>query len=610
MNDVTTFHQYASARPHKQEFLDGDNAITYGALTDQLGKTIAYLQQQGIKSGDRIVIASDDSSAFASLFFAMVDMGVAVVLGDPGMTPAELARLVALLSPAGIIMDDALIKRLGATTHDLRLCLSIKAKAKGGGLLGKLLGKKRAKATPASTYPAVLDGLQAVTPDGGNDDDVAFIVMTSGSTSQPKAVPGTRKALFAHLDTLTKQFGYHDKSRIMNLLPLSHVDGIIQGPALACRNGGTWVRPFPFTVQNIEPMLHGIYSKRVTHFIGVPTILSLIHRMSTNLEDSFATDDFKFVVSAAGKLEVELWQGFETTFKTRVCNLFGLSETVTGGLFAGPGDDSHRYGTIGKPTDCEARIIDEQGNDVADGATGELLLRGDNVFGGYISDDPNVNDGLFVDGWLRTGDLVHRDADGFYVIDGRLKNVVITGGENIYPEEITEILNGHPGVGAATCFGLPHGDWGEILVALVQRTDAGLAENDLIGWARERLSAYKVPKEIAFTGELPLGPSGKVRMKEAKKVFEELRGGDAAASGNVEERVIAIAASTFKQPKDSLGTRSGPHNTPGWDSLAHISFVVALEAAFSIKIATGEIMALQSLGDAVATVSTHVDKRA
>lgn len=607
---MSTFYQYASSRPNKHPFLDGERSLTYGELAEQTGKTAALLRDRGLQAGDRVLLATEDVAAFAPLLFALMDLGVAVVLSDPGMTPGELDRVCRLLDPAGAIVDDAVGRRLELPGRELRLYLPVKAEAKGGGLLGKLFGKKKKPAAAATTYPAVLDGLSPFEPPAPDPECVAYILMTSGSTSQPKAVPITHRSLATHLDTLVRQFGYDGDSRIMNLLPLHHADGVVQGAVQACRAGATWVRPFSFTVQNIEPTLHSIYSRRVTHFIGVPTILSLVLRMSTNLEDSFDTDDFRFIVSAAGKLETELWQSFERTFKTRVCNLFGLTETVTGSLFAGPGDDSHRHGTIGKPVDCDAKIVDAEGNEVAEGTTGELLLRGAHIFSGYISDDPSANDGLFADGWLRTGDLAHRDAEGYYVIDGRMKNVVITGGENIYPEEITEVLNEHPGVAATACFGVPHGDWGEVLVALVQRTDTELDENSLIAWARERLSAYKVPKEVAFVAELPYGPSGKVQMQQARALFDSVRASAGSDTGDVAERITTIAASTFKQSASALSPRSGPHNTPGWDSLAHITFVTALEGAFSVKIGTAEIMALQSLDDAINIVTTHLGSRA
>ncbi len=607
---MNTFHQLASARPAKQTFLDAQTSLSYGDLSSQIARTVTLLRERGLEAGDRVVLATEDGAAFAVLLMAMVDMRVAVILGDPGMTASEFERFRVLLSPKGCIVDQRLLDDLSVDRSQFQVCVPIKPGAAagggGGGLLGKLFGKKRPAPSKATTFPAVLDGVAPTVPEGGPDDDVAFIVMTSGSTSQSKAVPGTRKSLMTHLGTLVTHFGYDDQSRIMNLLPLSHVDGVMQGPLLACRAGATWVRPFPFSVQNIEPMMHGIYSKRVTHFIGVPTILSLVLRMAANLEESFDTDDFRFVVSSAGKLDAELWASFERTFKTRVCNFFGMSETVTGGIFSGPGDDTYRQGTIGKPIDCEARLVDpDSGQPVDDGATGELQLRGDNIFGGYLAADPSVNEGLFVDGWLRTGDLAHRDPDGFYVIDGRIKNVVISGGENIYAEEITEVLSEHPKVTDAVCFGRPHDQWGEILVALVQRSDEALTENDLIAWARERLSAYKVPKEVAFAPELPRGRSGKIRMLAAKELFDGARGADEAALGDVNERVTALAASTFKTPADGLTPASGPHNTPGWDSLAHITFVVALESAFSIKMATAEIMALQSLEAAVRIITEH-----
>jgi long-chain acyl-CoA synthetase len=600
----TSFYRLAGEQKAGKAFLERATVLRYGELRDRIGQLTAWLEGTGLSPGDRVVVSSSDEAWVTVLFFGLIDNGLTAIVAGPDMTPREFYVLCDVTEPAGCIMDAGVIGRCRADERSWKALLPIEKPARKN-VLDKLLRTKKKEESRAHLQ-AALEGSDPKAPaEAWPEDQVAYAIMTSGSTSVPKAVPCTRKAFFAHLRTLQRKFSYGPDSRILNLLPLFHVDGLVQGPSVACLAGATWLRPFEFSIANIEPLLHSIYGKRATHFVCVPTILALILRLGSKFDDSFETDDFEFIVSAAGNLEEKLWKDFQETFRVTVANVYGLTETVTGGIFSGPDPETHRPGSIGKPADCEARIINEAGVEVDVGHTGELLLRGDNVFSGYLNAS-EANEDLFVDGWLRTGDLASRDELGFFYINGRLKNVVISGGENIHPEEVTELIQRHASVAEAVTFGIPHREWGENLVALVvPKSREDYDEQELIGWCREQLSGFKVPKDWVLVDTLPHGPSGKIQIQDARKIYQDRRLQTSSLSGQgVEENVLAIASDTFRCAREALSLRSSPENTSGWDSLAHVNLVLTLETAFDIELTTTEIMQIADLRAAVAIIES------
>ncbi|TGD72549.1 hypothetical protein E4634_13555 [Mangrovimicrobium sediminis] len=604
---MSRFYAAAQSQPRKKVFLEeGAQNFTYGELVDQLGRLTAYLAASGLKPGERVVISAADPRHTAVLFFGLIDSGLVPVIAAPDLRPSEFRLVATVAGVAGCIMDAATLDNCLPQAHELRLVLPIRAQKAKKNLVNKLLGGGSRAAAPADSYPAVLDTCEPTAPGQlWHDDHEAYVIMTSGSTSAPKAVSIHHGALFAHLATLGRQFGYSADSRLFNILPLYHVDGLIQGPAVASLHGACWIRPFSFSIPNIEPLLLSLYRLRASHLVAVPTILSLILRLGREFADSFDYEEFRFVVSAAGHLEARLWEDFQSAFGVRVANLYGLTETVTGALFSGPGNDCYRIGSIGKPVDCEARIVGEDGAEVAQGEIGELVLRGANVFRGYLGLDA-VNAELFLDGWLRTGDLAHVDANGLYYIDGRLKNVVIYGGENIYPEEVTEVLNQHPAVIEAHCFGVDYPEWGEILVAAVVPGE-GFDEAAVTGWLEERLTHFKVPRKWLQVDALPKGPSGKVLVPELRELYQAGGAAQAAvAGGNVQERIFAIAARAFRVSTSELSASSSPESTRGWDSLAHVEFMLQLEGEFEIRLSATDIAVITSLGAAESRVSARL----
>jgi long-chain acyl-CoA synthetase len=592
------FNRAASLKPGKPLLTAGREVLTYGQFLDRSARLARVWSEAGLCSGDRVVLATRDDVEAATMFLALLRSGLTAVVIDPHSPAPAAHSLIEAADARGIVLDHDL-RRSWQPDHRLHVLEIHKTEGRGASLFNKLLRQKSQAQVDPDSYPALLERHAPLDPpDDFPEDQVAYILFTSGTTSKPKGVQITRRNLVHHLGTLSRQYGYGPDCRILNVLPLHHTDGMTQGPTVAFWNGASVCRPVPFTIPNIGILLDTVYAERITHFVAVPTMLALLLKFGQDFRDSLTTADFRFVISAAAQLEPELWSQFEEEFRTRVCNLYGLTETVTGGLFSGPSDRDHRIGTVGKPVDCEARIVDSHGEQVPCGEAGELLLRGDHVMCGYLNNSSATAE-VLNDGWLHTGDIATCDADGFYRIVGRKKNIIITGGLNVHPEEVTEVLNTHPHVLEACTFSVPDLVWGErVESAVALDGQLSVSSTDLVAWCREYLSPAKVPHRIYLLPELPKGPSGKVVIAQTRELA--LKGGiDGLAGGaDLHGRLFAIAACCFNAPPGSLVPSAHPGNTPGWDSLAHLLFVVELEEAFGIRLAPRDIMRIASLHEA------------
>ena len=424
------------------------------------------------------------------------------------------------------------------------------------------------------------------------------MLFTSGTTSRPKGVEITHGNIRAQLSTFLSVYGYDANSRILNILPLHHTDGLMQGPVVAFIAGATVYRPGRFRVADLPELMATVRRERITHFIVVPTMLSLMMRLDEKYNDSFKGSDLRVLRSSADLLDPTLWRAFEKRFGVEVTNSYGLTETVCEAIYCGPAPDTKRIGTIGKPIDCKARIVDDSGNDVPAGQVGELWISGTNIMKGYFR-QPEETAAVLTDDWYHTGDLARVDADGFFTIAGRKKTVIVTGGINVHPENITTTIRELEGVIDAVTFGLEDEVFGEIVVScVVVAPDSGLDANAILSHCRIFLSAEKVPAAVYLLDDLPRGPAGKVLLDDVKGLAAQKAGEKINLTGGILEQVLEIAARTFKVPPSTLTLQSTPDNTNGWDSLAHISFIAALERQFDLRITASEIMNLRSLGDA------------
>ncbi|MCZ6784732.1 MAG: AMP-binding protein [Proteobacteria bacterium] len=597
-----------------QPFLEAsDGVLTYGELFDRIDRLASLFRERGVNEGDRVLLCTQSDRECVALYMAAVRWGAAAVVADPEATADELGQLVRVTEPRLAFIDRRALDQLGSGPDaDLGLgvdCVPVVTGARRGrSLRDRLLGGSPSSDAGGSAYPALLDALApaAELPPLPAETSPAHILFTSGTTDGPKGVVVTHRSLAAHMDTLVRHYGYDATTRVLNLLPLHHTDGITQGPTLVAMTGGTVVRPFRFRVQAVDDLLEAVYRERITHLYSTPTMLSLLLRLGEDYADSFDTPDFRFVISSAGLLSEALWTEFERFFRTCVVNVYGLTETVSGSLYCGPDDATRRLGTLGKPVDCAARLVDDAGEDVPVGSAGELLLRGEHVTPGYFR-QPEETQKVLRDGWLHTGDLCTCDEDGFYRMVGRKKNVIVTGGINVVPEEVSGVLRRLPGVRAAETVGVRDGVWGERVVSFVELepdaadADTAMTPDALASGCRAHLAPEKIPHRFHVVEELPRGPAGKVLLGELRALAEKLGGGPGGGGispDDTRRTVIRIAADCFQQPEASLAPSSSPENTDGWDSFAHMSLILDLEEAFAVRFTSRDIMSVRSLADA------------
>ena len=450
---------------------------------------------------------------------ACLGHGAVAVVCDPEAAPREAHEFVSAARPAAAFVDEELRARWPLSSVPRRLGV-VAARPPTRSVLDRLLIRTSAgRAASLAAYPAVLTGLDpAPPPVGVPDGDEAYVLFTSGSTGHPKGVCISRRSLLQHARTLAAVFGYGAATRLLVPLPTHHTDGLLS-LVLPWLCGATALRPVGLTTAAAVDLLRAVRMEQATHLVVVPTLLSLLLDAAESTGAPPLGPPLQAVISTGAPLDERLWQTFEERFAVRVSNFYGMTETVTGGLFCGPSDDTYRRGTVGRPVDCEVRIIRPDGTVAPPDTAGELTVRGENLMLGYVG-DPQATDAVLKDGWLRTGDIASQDVDGFVRIVGRAKSTVIFAGHNIQPEEVTRVLEGTAGVSEAVAFGVPHPTFGEILVAsVVLRAGSGTGVSDLVSSCRESLAPYKVPRDIDLVDALPRGSAGKVSIPEVRETL-------------------------------------------------------------------------------------------
>jgi len=579
----------------KKNFLYTDNSLTYGKLRENIGRITSFIKNHDFKQGDKVILSTNNDEVFINLFFSFLANGITTVILDPEVKESKIHLFSSLVEPKAIFIDSSAKEKWSNEKNTLTVFVDVKP---ASGVLGKLLGRKHPEKSEAATFEKIISENP---PDYSfpiiDPSTSAYILFTSGTTSDPKGVEISYKNLYTHLGTLAKQCKYDAESRLLNVLLFSHADGVIQGPLSAFYSLASCYRPLLFDIQHIAELLGAVYKFRITHFIAVPTILSFINSFGDDLRDSFETEDCRFVISTGGYLEEQVWKEFERKFNKKILNIYGLTESVTGGIFTSFNEETF-YGTIGRPVDCQAKIIDEKGNQVAVGQKGQLLMKGDHIMKGYFK-SPEQTANVIRDGWLYTGDLASVDEKGMYKIIGRIKSCVVSGGVNIYPEEITEIINLIPEVMEATCLGIADKNFGEKLIGcVVLKQGRRLSESDIISFCRNHLEHQKLPREIYFFDELPKGAAGKVKSDLLREMLASKLNTTVHAKEKIlKDDIFLLAAKCFKIPVDLISYDSDPDNTQGWDSLSHLELIACVEEFYNLEFSTDEVMKINRIGD-------------
>ena len=336
---------------------------------------------------------------------------------------------------------------------------------------------------------------------------LALLMYTSGTTGTPKGVMLTHGNLAANAHAISAEHRLGPEDRVTGILPLYHINAFAVTMLAPLAHGGSVAMPPKFSASRFWEMVRDF---ECTWLNMVPTVVSYLLEGPEPPREWLSR--VRFCRSASAPLPPEHLLAFQDKFGVSVIETMGLTETVAP-AFSNPCEPAARkVGAIGKPSGCEGRVVDERGNDVPDGMPGEIAIRGPQVTPGYYKNEAATNAAFFPGGWLRTGDVGHRDADGFFFITGRIKELIIKGGENIAPREIDEVLLRHPAVLDAAAVGIPDKHYGqEVIACVIRREGRACTEEELRAFCVERLGKYKAPKAIYFMAELPRGPSGKVQ---------------------------------------------------------------------------------------------------
>ncbi len=359
----------------------------------------------------------------------------------------------------------------------------------------------------AEEFISAPDGMGDL-PAVGEEDD-ALMMYTSGTTGKPKGVVLANRSVISGGQFVSAAHQLGPSDRVMASLPLYHINAQIVTATSPLIHGGSLVLPHRFSVTHFWEL---VVRYRCTWINVVPTIISYLLNGSDPVERGLDIGGVRFCRSASAPLAPSQHRAFEDKFKIGVIETMGLTETAAP-CFTNPLDPAKRkIGSPGQAYGNQARIVDPQGNALPPHETGEIMVRGPNVMKGYYKDPEETARASTADGWLHTGDLGHMDEDGFVFVTGRIKELIIKGGENIAPREIDEALLKHPAVLEAAAAGIPDPHYGqEIMACVVLKPGHQCSEAELRKFCLPALGKYKTPKIIRFLSELPKGPSGKVQ---------------------------------------------------------------------------------------------------
>jgi long-chain acyl-CoA synthetase len=352
--------------------------------------------------------------------------------------------------------------------------------------------------------------------------DPAAILYTSGTTGFPKGVLQTHFNIRRNAEMMKDFLNVKDYFRFMLILPLFHVNAQIVTVMAPLTIGASCILTPGFSAQT---HWETVAKYKASTFSSVPTILSILLRMP---HENLDLSSLEFVICGAAPLPVEVMREFEATFNCMIVEGYGLTEGTCGSSvnpLPTETEDRRKIGSIGIPLPGnDMKIVDDDGNDVPPNTRGEIVIKGDNIMKEYFK-NPEANAETLKNGWLYTGDIGYMDKDGFFYITDRKKDMIIRGGENIYPREIEEVLYSHPDVSLATVIGVRDDIYGELPKAfIVLKEGKSITEEEMIDYCKTKLADFKVPKYVEFRQTLEKTPTGKIMKQPLREEEEKKRG--------------------------------------------------------------------------------------
>ncbi len=475
-----------------------DALCRYAEVLDGAFRMAGWMQGLGLRPGDRIAAHMVPTVDSVLCFLASLFLGTILVPLNPRYTEEEIQYFLED-ADAGLFLY-----RTGGGSSGTAAGWRVFLRARDGGL------RERERGESLTALSSGAPPYRIASPT--DPEDIALLCYTSGTTGRPKGAMITHGNLSSMAASLHEAWGWNTQDILVHALPLFHVHGLLVALQGALYAGARAVFLPEFDPQGVLDQLR---RKQATLFMGVPTM----YRRFVSLDDSFKPSlaGMRLFVCGSAPLPPDLFRAFRERFGHTVLERYGMTEA--GMVLSNPLEGERRPGSVGFPLPgVSVRIVDpETGADVPRGGTGELLIQSGSVCKGYWK-RPDATAEAFTDhGWLRSGDMAREDDEGYFTLVARRKEIIITGGFNVYPKEVENVLERHPALSEAAVFGVPDQDWGErVCAAVVPRGTETPTEEEVISFCKAFLTSYKCPRAIRFLHDLPRNPMGKV-VKERLK---------------------------------------------------------------------------------------------
>ncbi|MEO8835273.1 MAG: acyl--CoA ligase [Caldimonas sp.] len=476
----------------------GRPALTHAGLRALIASTIAALNAAGAGRNDRVAIVLDNGPEMASCFLSCASGTASAPLNPAYRTEefefylSDLRAKLLIVARASTSPAIAVAERLGIRIVDLIVD----------------------DGAPAGSFrlaPRAGEGaLTAAAANGGESQpgDTAMVLHTSGTTSRPKIVPLSVANLCASARNVRAALALAPGDVGLNVMPLFHIHGLIAGVLAPISAGGAVYCTPGF---NALKFFAWMDDAKPTWYTAVPTMHQAIVARGKGNADVIRRHPLRFMRSSSSSMPPQVIRELEEAFGAPLIEAYGMTE-ATHQMASNPlPPKSRKPGSVGLPAGPEIAIMGGDGALLANGSTGEIVIRGANVTSGY-ENNPAANADGFRNGWFRTGDQGMKDVDGYLTLTGRLKEIINRGGEKVSPREVDEILMDHPAVAQVVCFGMPHPKLGEEVAAVVVlRPGGAVSDRELQAFVAARAADYKVPKKILFMDEIPKGATGKLQ---------------------------------------------------------------------------------------------------
>jgi long-chain acyl-CoA synthetase len=494
--------QRAGATPGKIFlFSEGDNrSYTYAEFERAVSRAALMLASRGIEKGDVVSLLMANSAEYIVSYFACFTLGALAGPINSLLKAQEIAYVVANSEAKALLLHSEFEAKIA----------EIKDGSKSLPLIIKFDDERQAtsefKDASVDALPRALIG----------PDDEAIIIYTSGTTGKPKGCLLTHANLIANARQITNWLKFTESDRVLTMMPLFHMNAVSVTTLTPLYAGASTIVSQKFSASRFWQI---ISDYEVTSFGSVATMLQmLLAKYPEGVPEGLKTSQLRFAMCGSAPVPAEVLRRFEETFHCLVIEGYGLSESTCRSTF-NPPDERRRPGSCGMPIGNEMKVFDEEEREVPDGELGEIVLRGENILKGYYKNE-EATERAFRGGWFHTGDIGYRDADGFFYIVDRKSDMIIRGGENVYPREIDEVLYGHPAVASAAVIGVPDELYGEEVAAFIVLKDGMEAsEEEFLEFCRERLADYKCPKSVRFIKDIPKGPTGKLLKRELARLY-------------------------------------------------------------------------------------------